>query len=271
MGAALVNPWLFGGLAVLFGIGSATIRNFESAAARDIGSKLEGDSKIVRISASYPGLLSPAIGEVGTAKIEASHFSCEGLPLFTEPKRSKKGSIQKLEIDLRDFVLRDLRCEAFHAEIPNCRFDFALAASQKKIRLSRSGLGTGTVDILVRDLAPFIKKKYAEIREVEVSEDHGWIVVKGKGQFLVLNATFEVKARVGTNGKQLLLKDSIVRIDGKEPDEESTNALLNTLNPVIDFARDLDLYDAVDAKSVEVHDYRIQVQGRVKIPDLPSD
>lgn len=264
----MTNPWLLGGIAALFGLGAATVRNFERAVAQDIGSKLEGDHKHVSLKVTYPGLLSPAIGEVGTATISASHFRCEGLPLFTEPKRSKKGSIDLLKLDLSDFYLRDLRCERFTAEIPDCRFDFALAASQRKVRLSKSGLGTGTVELKVADLAPYILKKYGEIKSVEVTSEGDWIRVKGFGQFLVLTANFDVKAKIITNGSQLLLSECIVRIDNKETDADGQQNLINTLNPVIDFAKDLDLYDAVDAKSVQIVGDTILVKGRVKIPTL---
>ncbi len=266
----MVNPWLIGGLAALFGIGAATVRNFEHAAARDLASKLDGDRKVVKLDVTYPGILSPGLGEVGTATIHASHFRCEGLPLFTEPKRSHKGSIEWLKLDLQDFYLRDLRCERFSAAIPKCRFDFALAASKRKIRLSKSGLGEGSVQIKVQDLAPYILKKYAEIKRVSVTVDGNWVRVQGYGQFLVLNATFDVKAHIGTNGGQLLLTDCIVRIDDKVPDADSEKALIDTLNPVIDFAKDLDLYDAVDAQKVWIEGDSIFVTGKVKIPDSPE-
>jgi hypothetical protein len=266
----VTNPWLLGGIAALFGFGALTLRGFERAAAQDIGSKLIGEKKKVSLRVSYPGLLSPVLGEVGTATITASRFRCEGLPLFTEPKRSKKGTIDLLRLDLSDFYLRDLRCERFRADIPSCRFDFALAASRKQVRLSQSGVGVGTVDLLIRDIGPYILKKYGEIKSVEVSTDGDWIRVRGFGQFLVLTANFDVKAKLVTNGSQLLLSDCIVRIDDKEPDMESASALVNALNPVIDFAKDLDLYDAVDAKSIKVLSDRIQVAGRVKIPVSPE-
>lgn len=266
----MANPWLLGGIAVLFGIGAATVRDFERSAAKEVASQLEGEHKKVEISVSYPGVLSPALGEVGTATIKASQFRCEGLPLFTEPKRSKKGSIEKLRLDLSDFYLRDLRCERFLAEIPKCRFDFALAASKRKIRLSKSGIGDGTVDLMVKDLAPYILKKYAEIKSVEVTTDGNWVRVKGFGQFLVLTADFDVKAKIVTNGSQLLLSDCIIRIDNKEADLDSQKALIDALNPVIDFAKDLDLYDAVNAKTVAIIGNLIRVTGKVKIPDLPE-
>ena len=79
-----------------------------------------------------------------------------------------------------------------------------------------------------------------------------------------------MKAHVITNGTQLLLSDCIIRIDNKETDADSQQALINTLNPVIDFAKDLDLNDAVEAKKVQILGDTIKVTGRVKIPDLPE-
>jgi hypothetical protein len=269
-GTGMTNPWLWGGLAAIFGFGAVTLKNFEHSAAHEIGEKLVGDHKSVSIGVTYPGLLSPAIGEIGTATIRAAHFRCEGLPLFTEPKRSKKGTIDNLRLDLSDFYLRDLRCERFMADIPNCRFDFALAATQRKVRLSKSGLGAGSVELKVVDLGPYILKKDRDIKTVEVTTEGDWIRVKGFGLFLVLNADFDVKAKITTNGSQLLLSDCIIRIDNKETDLESQQALINALNPVIDFAKDLDLYDAVDAKTVQIIGNTIKVTGRVKIPDLPE-
>lgn len=263
------NPWLLG-FAALFGVGVATVRDFERGAANEIRSLLEGDNKKVEIRVKYPGLLSPAIGEVGIATIRASGFRTEGLPLYTEPKRSKKGSIECLRLELKDFYLRDLRCEELIAEIPKCRFDFNYAKNSKKIRLSESGVGQGTVRIRVQDLVPFILRKYSEIKEVSVSVDHGWIRVKGRGMFLIFNADFEIKAKIATNGPQLLLVDPIIRFDGKDPDEGSRIALMNTLNPIVDFDRDLDLLDAVFAEKVTLSQDMIVVTGKTKIPIKPE-
>ncbi len=262
-----MNPWLIGGFFLLTG---ATLKGFERDAAREIASKLEGDQKQVSISVTYPGLLSPAIGEIGVATISASHFRTEGLPFFTEPKRSQKGSVKELRLKLTDFYLRDLRCESFTASIPNCRFDFALARSKRQIRLSKSGVGPGEVRILIKDLAPFILKKYPEIQEVTVAPEGDRVRVKGRGQFLILNASFDILARVGTDGGTLRLEDCSIKMNDEKPDKASEEALISTLNPVIDFAKDLDLLDAVRAESVKVSGTAVVVSGQVKIPEMPK-
>ncbi|MDH4388401.1 MAG: hypothetical protein QE269_06705 [Fimbriimonas sp.] len=262
-----MNPWLIGGFFILTG---ATLKGFERDAAREIAAKLEGDQKQVSINVTYPGLLSPAIGEIGVATISASKFRTEGLPFFTEPKRSQKGTVKELRLKLTDFYLRDLHCDSFTASIPNCRFDFALARSKRKIRLSRSGIGPGEVRILIKDLAPFILKKYPEIQEVTVEPEGEKVRVKGRGQFLILNASFDILARVGTDGATLRLEDCRIMMNGEKPDQASEQALINALNPVIDFAKDLDLLDAVRAERVQVINNAVIVSGQVKIPEMPN-
>lgn len=261
-----MNPWLWGAGLLL---GAGLVRGFERDAAKEIASKLGGEGKQVAISVTYPGILSPAIGEVGTATIRGSKFETDGLPLYTEPWRSKKGTLDKLVLDLRDFRLGELRCESFQAEIPGCRFDFGLAKSKRQIRLSKSRVGKGSVRILVADLAPFIKVKYPEIQEVAVTTDGSRVRVIGKGQFLILNASFEVDAKIATDGFSLSLADCRVKMNGEIPDDASRDALVNTLNPVIHFEKDLNLLDAVFAEKVEVERDAIVVTGKVKIPDAP--
>lgn len=262
-----MNPWLIGGL---FLLGGAALKGFEADAAKEIASKLEGDHKRVAIKVTYPGVLSPAIGEIGKVTISASNFRTEGLPFFTEPLRSKRGTVKVLALNFSDFYLRDLHCDRFTAEIPDCRFDFALAKSKRQIRLSKSGTGPGEVRILIKDLAPFILKKYPEIKEVSVEAVGDKVRVRGRGQFLILNAAFDVTAKVGTDGSTLRLEECKVLIDGSAPDAASEQALINTLNPVIDFARDLDLLDAVSAESASVNGEAIVLRGKVKIPVAPT-
>jgi hypothetical protein len=265
-----MSPWLLGGVAALFGIGVLTVNDFERAAKNDIANALQGENKKVGVVVRYPNVLSPALGEASSVTIKASQFSTEGLPFFTEPKRSQKGKINHLKLELTDFYLRDLHVESLIADIPDCRFDFAYAKKSKKIRLSRSGSGTSTVRIQVADLAPFILKKYAEIKDVTVATEGEWVRVKGSGQFLIFNAAFDVKAHIKTDGERLFLADAEILFDGKKGDQAGQDTLMQTLNPVVDFAKDLDLLDAVEAKKVEILGSVIQVTGNIKVPIKPQ-
>ena len=98
-----MNPWIFGGALFFLG-GVLLVSDFERAAAKDIAEQLQGDQKKVQVSANFPGILSPAIGEIGTATINASNFETIGLPLYTESWRSKSGTIETLKVNLKDFM-----------------------------------------------------------------------------------------------------------------------------------------------------------------------
>jgi hypothetical protein len=266
--------WLLGLAAGVFALGSSEVKRFERDAAKDIASLLQNKgstrSPSVKVSATYPGLLSPAFGEVDTAAIVASGFSTEGLPLFTEPTRSKAGRIESLNLSLRDFTLRGLRVERLEATIPNCRFDLRFAQRKRKIRLSRSGLGTGRVEILLTDLEKFIPLKFVEILSCTAKVTRGRLTIEGDGKFLLLNGKFSVSGEIDWKGTQILLKSAKMMFDGKPMDPVSEEGLLQILNPVIDLDKDLGLYDAVQISEVSLQPDRIIATGKTKIPDLPS-
>ncbi len=267
--------WLLGLAAGVFALGGSEIRRFERDAARDIASLLqpsEGGSKpVVRVSAQYPGLLSPAFGEVESASILASGFATQGLPLFTEPNRSKAGRIDSLNLSLRNFSLRGLRVERLEASIPDCRFDLGFAQRKRKIRLSRSGLGVGRVEILLTDLEKFIPLKFVEIVQCSARVVGKRLVIEGDGKFLLLNGRFSVSGEIAWSGTQILLKAAKMTFDGKPMDPMSEEGLLQVLNPVIDLDKDLGLYDAVQISEVTLLPDRIVATGKTKIPDLPTN
>jgi hypothetical protein len=265
-----LNPWILGGIALVFGSAIA-IADFQRSVAKEISSRLEGDQKKVHVEAEYGGILGPAFGEVSHAKISASNFSSQGLPFFTEPNRSQAGVIRKLTLDFRDFEVSGLRCESLFAEIPDCRYDFALAKRSKIIRLSRSGTGKAKVLLRFTDLESFVKLKFPEMKEVKITSDGDWLRIDGKGQFLILNADIIVKAKLKTNGTQLFLDDAVVRIDGENPDEPSKQSLIQALNPILDFSKDLDLLDAVTAERIVLSSRSVSIEGKVKIPIKPSE
>ncbi len=267
--------WLIGLAAGVFVIGGSEVRRFERDAARDIASLLQSSENAkkpeVKVSASYPGLLSPAFGEVDTASVVASGFSTQGLPLFTEPNRSKAGRIDFLNLSLRDFSLRGLRVERLEAKIPNCRFDLGYAQRKRKIRLSKSGIGEGRVEILLKDLEKFIPMKFVEIIRCSAKVTGNKLSIEGDGKFLLLEGRFSVSGEIAWSGTKILLKAAKITFDGKPMDPISEEGLLQVLNPVIDLDADLGLYDAVDLTRVELLADRIVATGKTKIPDLPAN
>jgi hypothetical protein len=263
--------WLVGLFAFAFGLGAQELHKFEALAARDIESKLSGEAMKVEVKAQPTGLIGAAWGDLAQVTIRAAHFSTEALPLFTEPKRSKKGVVRQLDLVLNDFTLAGLRIEHLEASIPDCRFDLALALSKKQIRLSRSGVGTGRVRILERDLEAFILKKFKEIKRVAVKIDKYKVFVEGYGEFLIVQSDFLVIANLTPlDGNKLVLTDAVILLNGHRADEAASQALLSTLNPVVDLDRDLQLHGAIHVRGLRLQEGVLEAWGDTKIPDLPG-
>lgn len=261
---------IFAGLGLLFGLGSAEVQSFERQAAADIKSRLQGERVEVQVHTRSVGL-EGLDGRVKRVSILASHFSTEGLPLFTEPGLSRKGRIDDLRIDLDDFDLANLHVRQLRAVIPNCRYDFGLAVSKRKIRLSESGLGTGSVEIDEASLEQFILKKFHEIKRVAVHIAKGRLSVEGYGEFFIISTNFLVVARLQpVAGTKLVLADARISFDGKAADPISSKAILDTLNPVVDLNRDLKLYDAISVTSVDLEHGSLKATGFTKIPNDPA-
>ncbi|MBS1723876.1 MAG: hypothetical protein JSS66_13090 [Armatimonadetes bacterium] len=250
------------------GLGDREIHVFERAAAKEIKGKLQGPDAQVRVQV-VPDPIGVLWGALDSATIEARDFSVDGLPLFTEPDRSKAGRCGKLVIDLKEFELRGLKVASLHSEIPACRYDRSLAWKSKTFRLSKSGTGRGTVRIRESDLAAFILHKYHEIKEVKVKVYNGVVWVEGYGEFLIVKSNFVVIADLKALGTKLELSDAKVYFDWRKADALATKTLLQTLNPVVDFDKDLGLYDAVTVDRIKLEGGILEASGVTKIPTKP--
>ncbi len=255
-------------LAIGGGFGDQQVARFQRLAAADVASRLAGDDKRVSVKVEPDGLAG-LFGDVASATIGASAFRIDGLPLYTEPDRSQAGRIQMLRLRLRDFSIRKLHVASLEADIPECRFDFALALSKHRLRLSRSGVGTGTVRISERALADFIMAKFPEITKCTVRAYQGHVWVEGHGEFLLVSTDFACVARLGSvNKRQIVLEGAKVYFDWRRTDGPARDAVLKLLTPVVDLEKDLGLADAVDIQSVDCRDGYLVAKGATRIPLL---
>jgi len=266
-----VNSLLLG----LFGLGlfpfaNGQVHRFERLAAQEIGTKIGGEARLVKVKT----IVGPeaAFGEVHRATLTATRFDADGLPLFTEPQRSKSGQLRTFEIDLSDFTLRGLHVDHLRATLDNCRFDLPLAARNHMFRLSRSGSGPGEVVVSDRDLGAFILQKFYEVKTVFVKIENGRILVQGHGEFLLLSTDFEIDARLQVEeGTKLVLRDARIKFDGQPAGDELNKVLLDTLNPVVDLDQDLGLHGAMNVDRLILKDGLIRALGSVTIPNLPGN
>ena len=264
--------WPIAALGLLFGLGAREVKRFERLAADDIAASLSGEAKKVKVKSELNGFLGGAFGDLKRVTISARSFSTPGLPLFTEPDLALSGKVRELRIELDDFVLGNLRVEHLEATIPECRFDYNLAVRKKKIRLSRSGTGMGRVKLLEKDLEAFILKKFREIKRVTVKIEKNRAFVSGYGEFLVIHTDFDVIARLAPlDGTKLMLTDAKVFFGERLGDQAVRDIVVQTLNPVVDLDKDLNLYGAIQVEGLSLENGVLEAWGKTRIPDRPKN
>lgn len=264
--------FLLAAFGVICGAARLEVRGFEEAAAAEILTKLEGPNKQVNIQTKLNGIIGGPAGDLSQVTIFAQSFSTPGLPLFTEPDRSKVGRIRLLKIELTDFSLKGLRIESLKAAIPDCRYDYNLAVRKKQMRLSKSGVGEGEVTILAADLERFILHKFKDIKRVSVKIDRDKVWVEGYGEFALITTNFLVIASLGfPEGRRLELTNARIFFDDKAADAGSSRVLLSKLNPVVDFSEDLGLFDAITVDRIQLREGVLKAWGKTKIPDKPNE
>ncbi|MBX3118786.1 MAG: hypothetical protein KF784_06945 [Fimbriimonadaceae bacterium] len=260
------------GLGLLFGLGNAEVKSFERTAAQDILSRLGGPDKKVSVHTELNGIIGGPMGDIKRATITASDFTLDSLPLFTEPERSQKGVLRELNLKLNNFSLGGLRIEELEAKIPDCRYDYALAISKRQIRLSKSGEGVGVVRILEEDLEAFILHKFREIKQVSVRIRDDYAFVEGFGEFIFIKTGFFVLAKITSpDGNRLMLTNARIVFDDGPASEAAKQALLHSLNPVVDLNKDLNLFGAITVEKISLERGVLEASGRTRIPARPED
>jgi hypothetical protein len=262
--------WLLGFLGGAIWAGSHQIRAFEGAAAKDIASQLSGELKSVKVQTRLAGL-GGINGHLSRATIRASDFSAESIPFFVDTRRTKRGKLDRLVLELSNFKLRQLEVAQLVATIPACRYDLGTAQRRRQFRLSRSGIGEGTVTITEEALNRFILAKYPNIQTCDLHLANGWATLTGRGKILLFDADFRVHARLTTpDGYQIHLAEASITLDGKILEPAAIQSMLKVMNPVIDLNRDLGLEHAMRITKLTIRPGELVASGRAQIPLLPS-
>lgn len=255
---------------LLFGIGTSEVRRFENAAARDISSRLQGDSKLVKVRTKLDPFKAIG-GHLKSATITASQFSTDGLPLFTQPDGSQRGRLDELKIQLRDFELTGLRVNSLEARIPSCRFDFGLAQKKGQIRLTKSGVGTGSVEVGQDALKDFVLKRFPTVTKLSLQLGEDQVVLEGTGRFVSFQADIRLIGKLTSlDGNQIVVHEAKVYVGTQEANPIAAKAILDFLNPVLDLDRDLKLHGAIRIQKLELASGVLRASGEAKIPNEPK-
>lgn len=263
-------PWIILGLLALGANWAGNeIRGFERGASREIASLLNGSSKQVTVRTVPQGPFGHVFGDLHRVTIHAQDFYTQELPLFTEPEAGTDGKIGELVIELDRFQLGNLRVKRLEAHLFGNRFDFKLARTQHKVRLSRSGAGPGEAEIEAKDIAEFIPTKIHEILSCQVEFKDGRVRVSGEGQFAIIRTHFVVTGSLAIkDGAAFYITDPEILFDGRPADPISQQSLLRLLNPVVDLNRDLRLHGAIQVARLEFRGDTLVASGTAHIPAL---
>lgn len=259
-------PILAAAFGLLFHFGSKEVKRFENMAAGDLASHLEGDAKQVKVRIKL-GSLRP--GHLSEATIEASGFSTKTLPLWTEPRRSKEGRIDKLIIKLKDFEIGGLPMESLNIELNDCRWDFACAVKEGKIRLSRSGSGTFQATISQDGIVRYLAKRYPFVKTSSFRIETYKILFSGSLATPLGTAPFDLVAvpRLHQNSG-LSLIPVYLSFSGVRTDISNEPALRRVFDPVIDVNRDFGLRGALEIESLELGLQSLGLRGKATIPAI---
>lgn len=252
---------------LLFGVGSSEVRRFENAAARDISARLEGDAKQVKVRTKLDPFQAMG-GRLKSATITASQFSTDGLPLFTQPEGSQYGRLDELKIELSDFELTGLRVKRLESRIPGCRFDFGLAQRKGQIRLTKSGVGTGSVEVEQEALEAFVLKRFPTITRMKITLSDGMAVFEGTGRFVSFVADMRLEGKLASHdGNTIVIEEAKVFVGGQEANPIAAKAVLDILNPVLDLDKDLKLHGAIRIQELRIDKGILSASGVARIPE----
>lgn len=259
--------------AALFALGwggiNREISSFERVAAMDFARVLEGEGKRVTVKTKLNGPFGGAFADLYKGRIEAENFSTKGLPLFADSSFRKTGFIRFLEIELSNFSMNGLQIESLSSSIPDCWFDRDLAIKKKQIRLSQSGVGTGSVVITQEALQEYIPLSVREIKRCTVRLEKNKVWVEGYGEFLIAKTEFWLVADlVPVDLYKLELRNARVNFGWKRVDGIAAQTLLDALNPVVDLQKNLGLYDAFAVTKITAMDGKLRADGITRIPDI---
>ncbi len=259
---------LLGTILIIFG-GNQWHR-VEREVANDIRAQMGDPQAKIRVRMTPDGPVNGSFGVLQRVQVFAKDLELESISFFTEPERNRDGLVKRLDIQLENVVLKNLRIESLTAQIDNCRFDRPLAVGHRKIRISESGTGWGQATITQEALTEFAAKRYPTLTKPEVKLEFGKVSVSGDVRLPGLVGRVRVLGTLASpNGSSLALTHPRIWINDKRLDSKYRPAVLALLGDFFDINKDLGLVGAVKIESIVVRDGKVTLSGPVRHPNRP--
>lgn len=243
----------------------------EHAIVHDLRSTLHGGT--LRADVHPHGLLGLTIGRVDSVRVTGSGMSADDVPFRIFRGPGLRANTARLEFDLQDFTLHGTTVRRFTASFPAVSLDAGRAFFDERIILRKAGEGTASAEVAPAALTGFIEKKYPTLKQVEVEMHAGLVTVRGATSVLGAMQQIEATGRlVVRDGRYLDVAEPTVKLNGRLATPAFADNIAKSINPVVDFDKDLGLGRILAAETVEIGEGYAVVRGKAHVPPYdPSE
>jgi hypothetical protein len=213
------------------------------------------------------GLFGLLVGQGDTARVWGKGFTTEDLPFKVTSGSGLRARVRTLKFDFEDFTLRGAQVKRFSAVIPSVNLDIFRAFFDDRIVVRTAGEGTAEAVVDEKSLADFVTRKYPQLTDVEVKLLDGRILVGGNVNLLGAKTRLDAVSNLAIkDGRYVNAVDMTVALNNKEAAPFLRDTIINNLNPVLDFEKDLGLGGYFYATSLEMGKGLLTVRGRAMVP-----
>ncbi len=253
------------GLALL---NSAARVRSEQSLRHHLRDQIRGGQVRVRVASS--GLYGMLVGKAALARVTGSGCTLDDVPLEARPGGGMRAEVRAVQIDLRDLVFRGLPLRRMTVDVPYVSMDLGHVIFHDRIVVRRAGVGRASFRVGAAAIEDFARKRYPALRGVSVELQDGSATLSAKLPVLGVERAVVIRGGLGiVDGRQVVLRDPDIRLDGKPMQPGLRSALLTALGPLLDVERDLHLGEMLELDTVKVLHDEVLIEGRATVPVAP--
>jgi hypothetical protein len=214
------------------------------------------------------GLFGLLANDVWAVTIYGEGQKADSLPFAVYPRGGWKGRIRHLRLKFTDFTLNNYTVDAFEADLPFVKYDLGHALYRNRLQFRAAEPGPASVQIGAVNLRNFILKKYKGFfRDLEVWFQNRRVYIDGRVTLLGRTSDFTASGQLAAREERYLdLVAPVVYLDSRLLPPREAEALVKTLNPVLDTVNDLRLNKLFRITEVTIGDRYVIINGQVALP-----
>ncbi len=185
-------------------------------------------------------------GRFKSVRVELSQVRFVGFPLEANAstpanatsKAVKTGSIEHLELRLRDLVFDDLAVTEATLSFDNVRYDFNALRKRSEVRLISFSNGKIALGLKAPALMPLFARRAPEILNPSVELQGGEAILGGDRPIFGTTAPVLVRGPIVARGQKLELDGARVEVGGLVLSPELAEPIIKDINPLYAFDPD---------------------------------